>query len=543
MGTIAGVVAAYYGAFVTEMTSHAMTHPIQEFPFDMLFYSFATIFMMSVRGMAFTYAQKRFDNRLGALVYNRIFRQNHEYYHTTPTAGIIDQATNDVRIVSSNIALCINVFSRSTVSTLVTAYLMYNISAKLTGLVVVLIPLSFGLSHAHSKIHLRVMKGRDELCQSISKHIQDTLSHVMLLRMYLAETACMEKHAGLLKQSAQYDVNDMLLYGANVFIMQNMPTLTTLAILVVASRLDMANVDMVTFMFHQQTLQASVRSTVDFVYEYTRCIEPMKRITHILSCPADVVPHSKRGDDSDTLAFQNVSFKYTKDDYVLKNISFTVPPGDKVAFIGRSGMGKSTIAKLLVGMLTPTSGHIQGIDVRDFGYVSQDVVLLHDSIAFNISFGKTHYSRQDIEAAAMAANAHDFISALPNGYDTVLTGTEMGSLSGGEKQRISIARALLRKPRVLVFDEATSALDSESEELVQASIERIAKESDSTVLVIAHRPAAYAFVNTVYRVTKTGIELVRGGGGGGGAAPETEHPKSSTLRRRGGTGTGAGTVF
>jgi ABC-type multidrug transport system fused ATPase/permease subunit len=521
LGTTAGVVAAYYGAYVTDLTSHAMSHALQAFPVDMLLYSLATIVMMSARGMAFTLAQKRFENRLATRVYNCIFEQDHAYYHKTPTAGIIDQATNDVRMVASNIALCINVFTRSTVSTLVTTYLMYHISVELTLVVLVLIPASFAISHAHSKIHLVLMKGHDELCQSLSKHIQDTLSHALLLRTYLAQDACMERHACLRRRAARYDIHEMILYGANVFIMQNMPTLTLIAILVAASRLHTATPDLVAFVFHQQTLQASIRSIVDFAYESTRCVEPMRRVTRILAAAATAsqVPGGAGAGgggggakEDGAIEFQQVSFKYGDDEgSVLRDLTFTVPPGAKVAFIGRSGSGKSTIAKLLVGMLKPTSGRIRGMGVDAFGYVSQEVVLLHESIAFNISFGK--YSQPEIEAAARAANAHDFIAALPQGYDTVLTGTEMGSLSGGEKQRISIARALLRRPHVLVFDEATSALDPESEELVQASIERIANASDCTVIIIAHRPSAYAFVDTVYRLEKKspGLVVVRGG--------------------------------
>lgn len=535
LGTTAGVVAAYYGAYVTELTSHAISQALQEFPFDMLLYSLATIVLMSARGMAFTLAQKRFENRLATRVYNSIFKQDHAYYHKTPTASIIDQATNDVRMVSSNIGLCINVFTRSAVSTLVTTYLMYHISVELTLVVLVLIPASFAISHAHSKIHLVLMKGHDELSQSMSKHVQDTLAHALLLRTYLAQDACMERHAALRQRAARYDVNEMLLYGANVFIMHNMPTLTLVAILVVASRLHVPTPDLVAFVFHQQTLQASIRSIVDFAYESTRCIEPMRRVTGILS---GVVPGGGgaegegEGDEGGAIEFQNVSFKYPKDeDSVLRDLTFTVPPGAKVAFIGQSGAGKSTIAKLLVGMLKPSSGRIRGMGVGAFGYVSQEVVLLHESIAFNISFGK--YSRPEIEDAAREANAHDFIAALPQGYDTVLTGTEMGTLSGGEKQRISIARALLRRPRVLVFDEATSALDPDSEALVQASIERIANASDCTIIIIAHRPSAYAFADIVYRLEKKrpGLEVVRGGEAEEAEEKEEEEERGR-LRRR-----------
>jgi len=182
---------------------------------------------------------------------------------------------------------------------------------------------------------------------------------------------------------------------------------------------------------------------------------------------------------------------------VLHDVSFRVAKGDVLAIVGPSGAGKSTLVDLLPRFREPYAGQIflDGVPLDTIqrgslrallGVVSQDTVLLNDTVEANISFGSPGATRAQVEAAARAANAAEFIAGLPAGYDTVL-GERGTRLSGGQRQRISIARALLRDPPILILDEATSSLDTESERLVQEAIDRLMH--DRTVLVIAHRLA------------------------------------------------------
>lgn len=196
------------------------------------------------------------------------------------------------------------------------------------------------------------------------------------------------------------------------------------------------------------------------------------------------------------IEFRNVTFQYPNSDRpVLDNISLTIPYGKVVALVGASGAGKSTIADLLPRFYDVNEGQIliDGLDIRDvrlrdlrnqMGIVSQEAVLFNDTVRSNIAFGLDHATDAEIEAAAKAAHAHDFITALPEGYDSNI-GDRGSKLSGGQRQRLTIARALLRNSPILILDEATSALDSESEQLVQAALERLL--SNRTALVIAHR--------------------------------------------------------
>ncbi|MGH7584815.1 MAG: ABC transporter ATP-binding protein [Gemmatimonadales bacterium] len=197
------------------------------------------------------------------------------------------------------------------------------------------------------------------------------------------------------------------------------------------------------------------------------------------------------------LAFEGVGFSYDGEQPVLRDVSFTLPRGRVAALVGPSGAGKTTLADLLPRFYDPTGGRIamDGVpltrlsrgSIRDLmGIVGQETVLLNDTVHVNIAYGSPEATRAEVEAAAKAANADDFIRQLPEGYDTML-GERGTRLSGGQRQRIAIARALLRDSPILILDEATSALDTESERLVQQAIDRLM--ADRTVLVIAHRLA------------------------------------------------------
>jgi ATP-binding cassette, subfamily B, bacterial MsbA len=224
-----------------------------------------------------------------------------------------------------------------------------------------------------------------------------------------------------------------------------------------------------------------------------------ERVFEMLDEPSVEVDHPGEGEArfEREVAYEAVDFRYDQGDPVLSDVSFTLPKGKVVALVGPSGAGKTTIADLLPRFHDPVGGRIimDGVPLTRLtrrslralmGVVSQDTVLLNDTVHANIAYGSAGATRAQIEAAARAANADLFIAQLPQGYDTVL-GERGTRLSGGQRQRIAIARALLRDPPILILDEATSALDTESERLVQQAIDRLMAER--TVLVIAHRLA------------------------------------------------------
>jgi ATP-binding cassette subfamily B protein len=207
---------------------------------------------------------------------------------------------------------------------------------------------------------------------------------------------------------------------------------------------------------------------------------------------AEILPAQ---DEPAEIRFENVHFSYNPDREILKGVSFTVPAGHKIAVVGPTGSGKSTISRMLFRFYDVTSGavRINGTDIRDFtqhslraaiGVVPQDTVLFNDSIYYNIAYGKPGAAKDEIENAARLAQIHDFITRLPQGYKTKV-GERGLKLSGGEKQRVAIARTILKNPRILILDEATSALDTATEQEIGAALSSVAH--DRTTLVIAHR--------------------------------------------------------
>ena len=264
--------------------------------------------------------------------------------------------------------------------------------------------------------------------------------------------------------------------------------------------------------------------------EIRQALVDMGEMFGLLGQPAEVkdAPNAKPiAVSGGEVTFDNVQFAYDPDRAILKGLSFTLKPGQRVAFVGPSGAGKSTIARLLFRFYDVTGGavRIDGQDLRDvtqtslhqmIGIVPQDTVLFNDTIYYNIAYGNPDAPKADVEAAAKAAKIHDFIVSLPQGYETTV-GERGLKLSGGEKQRVGIARTLLKNPPILVLDEATSALDTQTEQDIQVSLREMGQ--GRSVLMIAHRLSTIADADAIFVleggvITETGTHdalLAKGG--------------------------------
>ena len=263
---------------------------------------------------------------------------------------------------------------------------------------------------------------------------------------------------------------------------------------------------------------------------YQRAMASTHRVMDLLDTPITIRSGARRLATADVVgrvAFEDVHFAYDGRPAVFSGLNLVIEPNQSVAFVGPTGAGKSTLVKLLLRMYDPQSGRITIDDLpidglalddlrRAVGFVSQDVYLFHGTIAENIAYGSFDASREAIEAAARTAEAHDFIAALPAGYDTVVG--EWGQrLSGGQRQRLSIARAVLKDPPILILDEATSSVDNETEAAIQRSLERIAV--GRVTLVIAHRLSTVRNADRIFVLGHGGLEetgthdelLARGG--------------------------------
>ena len=516
LGLICGCLGSYYNVNANEHMSRMMLGDFSKERMRQLFYSnLISMIAISLRGGLFVYSQKCINHQLRSVVYRKILNQPLKFYETEPVSSLLERVNNDARVVSDIVSLNMNVLSRSVIEVSITFWLLTNISWKLTAIALVLIPVNYFISECYNIIHKNIMANHEELNKELNTYTHETISHISVLKTYANELRSLNKYNEISDKIAHYNSKECLLYGSNLLIVSNIPTITTIIIILSANYLNTIE-GLTIFILHNQGLYSTIKTIFDMKNEFIKCKEPYARITAILDAPEYTSGYYIPRDNIllGNISFNSLSFKYENStEQILSDFNFKINRGDKIAIIGASGCGKSTLAKLLVNTLSPTGGSItiDDVDISNYdsiwlkkhvGYVAQDSILFSDTIANNIAYGldNSEVSVEDIIEAAKNANAHEFISKLPNKYQTKLEGTELSSLSGGQKQRISIARALIRKPQIIIFDEATSALDPYCEEVVQQTIKECFRNQNSTMIIIAHRRSALEIADKIYEL-------------------------------------------
>jgi subfamily B ATP-binding cassette protein MsbA len=425
------------------------------------------------------------------------------YFHRTKVGQIISRITNDTDQTKQLITELVTRTVQNLAQIIATLATLFVMSKKLALLSLVVAPL---LMAAIQPMLRRLRKGhrrsRNDFGEATSV-LQEVVSGVRLVKSFGAERY---EDARFGEASGRY-ANGMVKINRVQALSQPLTEVIGMSIAVLILWLGAIDV------LNGTGLDAS--SLIVFMTLVMRLLSPLKqvfqaptlaqsafaaaeRLFEVLDQPTE--QQTDRGarvvkSFDRAVAFENVSFAYETEP-VLSDVSFVAPKGSIVALVGASGAGKSTLVDLVPRFYEPTAGRItlDGVDTREItlgslraltGIVSQDTVLFNDTVRNNIAYGANgKYSQAQVEAAARSANAHEFIMALPQGYDTVL-GERGTRLSGGQRQRLAIARALLIDPPLLILDEATSALDTESERLVQEAVDRLL--AGRTVFVIAHR--------------------------------------------------------
>ena len=400
--------------------------------------------------------------------------------------------------------------------------ILININAPLTIVAFVFVPVMALFAWYYNRKMKRAFKRNREKIADINSQIEDSLSGIRVVKSFANEEIEMKKfNQGNKNFVNAKKVSYRYMAGYNSGL-SALTTLVTVAVLLAGvSFLTSGAIivtDLVTFLLYINNFVEPVKKLMNFTEMFQNGYSGFERFQEIMAIAPDIkdekdaiaVDHLK-GD----ITFENVSFYYEESaEKVLNNIQLKVDAGDYMALVGPSGVGKTTLCSLIPRFYGVSEGSIQidGMDIRhikladlrnNIGIVQQDVYLFAGTIMDNIRYGNPNATDEEVIRAAKRANAHEFIMSFPEGYDTDI-GQRGVKLSGGQKQRLSIARVFLKNPPILIFDEATSALDNESEQVVQKSLEELAK--DRTTFVIAHRLSTIRNAKRILVLTENGIE-------------------------------------
>lgn len=462
-----------------------------------------------VRGL-FWYGQNYLMSYVGqsviidirAAVFKNLQRLSVSFYDKNKTGTIMSYVTNDVNALQS--AMVENTIEMITEGFILigSVVAMIYLDWRLTLFTVCTFPVVLWFMEFFGK-KIRKTGGRIQECTAdITSVLQESVASARVIKSFVREDYEVDR----------FDVENKANFRANMKNAQLMATLTPVVELVAAIGVTMIiwyggnNVingtitagSLVAFLTYAVNISNPIKRLTRVIGNIQKALAAAQRVFMIIDMPEEIAESrdaKQLPEVSGKVEFQNVSFAYNDKGNVITDLSFSVKPGEVIAIVGPSGAGKSTIANLLPRFYDVNKGDIKidGHSVREVtldslreqvGIVPQETMLFNGSVYNNILYGRLDATKEEIEAAAKAANAHDFIMQLTDGYETKL-GDRGVNLSGGQRQRIAIARAILKNPRILILDEATSALDTESERVVQEALDRLMV--GRTSFVIAHR--------------------------------------------------------
>lgn len=444
-----------------------------------------------------------------------------KYFDNTKTGHIMSRMVNDLNEISEMAHHGPEDLFISTVMIIGSFILLLNINVKLTLITFLVLPfMIYFAMHYNSKMRRNFRQIRESLAD-INGRLEDSISGIRVVKSFTNEEYEEYKFDDgndNFKRLRTISVRYLGIFGSGVNFFSNLSTLVTLvAGGYFAAKGEILYGDLVAYLIYINQFLQPVKRLANFIEQFQRGMAGFKRFTEVMEIEPDIVD-SKNAERIDNVKgeveFSDVAFSYDEKNAVLSGIDLKVSPGETVAIVGPSGAGKTTLCSLIPRFYEIDNGciRVDGHDIREItikslrqniGIVQQDVFLFSGSIKENIAYGNLEASDAEIVEAAKAANAHEFIMDLPDGYDTYI-GERGVKLSGGQKQRISIARMFLKNPPILILDEATSSLDNQSEAVIQKSIEELSK--DRTTFIIAHRLATIKNAKRIVVLTENGIE-------------------------------------
>lgn len=451
-----------------------------------------------------TYVEQRVVRDLREELYERIINQSMGFFHKHNTGGLISNITNDINAVNVAVNRSFTKIIRDPIMIGIYLALLFSISWKLALLALTILPLSITLIRKVGNSLKRRSHRVQERLSDLTSVLHETISGIKVVKAFAMEKYENDKFRRKTRDHFRAVVRQIRMHRLSSPVSETMGVGVMIGVIWYGGNLVLQSQslhpeDFMRFMILLFSILDPIKSLGEVNNNIQIALASGQRIFGILDQenPIREKPGAVVKSTFDrVIEYDDVFFRYNPgSELVLKGVSLQVHKHQKIAFVGSSGAGKTTIVNLLPRFYDVSAGaiRIDGIDVRDMtldslrglmGIVTQEVILFDDTVANNIAYGLERYSPEEIERAAKLANAYDFITELPEGFDTII-GERGMLLSGGQRQRLSIARAILKNPPILIFDEATSSLDSESEFLIQEAIENLMK--DRTVFMIAHR--------------------------------------------------------
>ena len=444
------------------------------------------------------------------------------YYSSAKVGQLMARITGDLFQVTEFAHHCPEEFFIAAIKITVSFVVLMGMNPVLTLIVFLMLPLMLVCTHFFNKKMSRTFKARNHQVGEINAQVEDSLLGIRVVKSFAGEPMEQEKFDQSNRQFVKVKNKSYTVMGGFHTTTRVFDGLMYIVV-VIAGALFMISgkltaPDYMAYLLYVSTLLTSIRRIVEFMEQFQQGMTGFERFCEIMDDQPDVVDAPDAQPLTDVkgdVTFDHVSFQYSDNDKsVLADINVHVPAGQRVALVGPSGSGKTTLCNLIPRFYNLTGGRIliDGKDIttlaqhslrESIGMVQQDVYMFSGTIGENIAYGLPGASQQQIEQAARLAGAHEFITRLPDGYDTFV-GERGVKLSGGQKQRISIARVFLKNPPILILDEATSALDNESERLVQKSLEQLSL--GRTTFTIAHRLTTIRGADTIWVLTENGIE-------------------------------------
>lgn len=502
-----------------------------------LFLLFATALQAagsSASGYLNHYAALHYVADLRTRLYGKLQRMSLKYFHKSRTGDLTGRVVIDALDAEVLLAHVIPDFVTNILTFLGVGALLFTINWRLSVVSLITVPILVWITIWQSKHVSPIWKENSRIRGELAGTVQDNLSGIKEIQIFNQQKQEELKVTELAKKHSMAYLRASFFFETTYPLLSFVTALGTVIVIVYGGHLisvgTVSIADIVGFVMYLSMFYGPVKNFSSLVEKAGEAAAGCRRVFEVIDEVSDVkeveqareLPRVKG-----EIQLKNLSFSYNEEIPILENVDLTIKPGQTIALVGATGVGKSTIANLVNRFYDPQKGAVlvDGVDIRDvtleslrdnISMVLQDTFLFHGTVYENIAYGWKEATREQVIAAAEAANAHSFIKELEQGYETEI-GERGIRLSGGQKQRISIARAILRNSPILILDEATSALDTKTEQEIQEALDEVSKER--TTLVVAHRLSTIRNADLIVVLEGTGIaetgtheELIARGG-------------------------------